>query len=726
MKDNHNQKTQPITMPPVLLKSEFGEVEGDENDVIDVLILQLQSLSTSGVEPESGLSFSKDGGATFVPVTGDSSSTPLASLGLRAGDHVRLCAPVRAPEVSSMAWMEACTVAFFASDPATQPRFNLLGKSVCYGCATTCRAGAEGLAEATPGAPFVCGCSEAGGNGCILAGRLEYLAPGTAQRTAMTKKLQDAAVTQVKRLAQLRATSTSTTTTSSSSGSASASSFSAGEREMISRFQGHLSTAMSYESLEAQQRALAVIPVRALLDKVPGGCAESGRSERDELSFQLLRWFRRDFFKWVDAAPCESCGGPTRGVGNHPAGRPTEDDLAHGASRVEVYLCNAGCPAPTRFPRYNNPVKLLETRRGRCGEWANCFTLCCRALGLDARLAMDWTDHVWTEVWSEAKGRWVHLDSCDTSYDAPLMYEAGWGKKLTYIVSFSAEEVVDVTRRYTRSYVSQVLPRRTAVSEQWMAAQTAQLSETLQARLPAGRREVVRARAASERRELELTLASPAAELKPAEMAPRESGSAAWREARGECGSGPAAGHTFEVGPDRLAKTGRHYRCRYFTARDVYIRNNDLAAPDLSGWALGARAFVNVKRFEEYDWKMCYLARVTDQPGYVVWHWDFSPCGDAGEIVESSLLACHTLHADSTLDWLISTNGIDWHPHKPEPAKEEAQPITDLVRGAKSIYLKAEIPAKAFHNAAQLFRMELAQTEKALLDLKVTLKGKAT
>jgi hypothetical protein len=104
----------------------------------------------------------------------------------------------------------------------------------------------------------------------------------------------------------------------------------------------------------------------------------------------------------------------------------------------------------TRYPRYNNPSKLLETRSGRCGEWANVFCLLCRSLALDARWVLDLSDHVWVEVWMPRLGRFVHVDPCECKFDTPLLYEKGWGKKLTFVFSFSRYGVDDATARYTR------------------------------------------------------------------------------------------------------------------------------------------------------------------------------------------------------------------------------------------------------------------------------------
>lgn len=68
----------------------------------------------------------------------------------------------------------------------------------------------------------------------------------------------------------------------------------------------------------------------------------------DFLVLELLRWFKQDFFSWVDCLPCSRCGGTTQ---NTSSLSPTTDDVRWGAQRVENHYCQS-CKLSTRFPRF--------------------------------------------------------------------------------------------------------------------------------------------------------------------------------------------------------------------------------------------------------------------------------------------------------------------------------------------------------------------------------------
>eukprot|EP00474_Spongospora_subterranea_P006233 CRZ06691.1 hypothetical protein [Spongospora subterranea] len=249
--------------------------------------------------------------------------------------------------------------------------------------------------------------------------------------------------------------------------------------------------------------------------------------EEDELVFQLLYWFKHELFQWVNRLQCPNCLKESTEIA---VDRPQAEEAMFLASTVELHRCTT-CNIVQRFPRYNNPAKILREKRGRCGEWALGFTLCCRAVGLAARLVVDWTDHVWTEVYSVASQRWVHCDSCENRYDAPLLYEAGWGKKLTYCIAFCSKEVRDVTRRYTTQYASDVLPRRSLCSEEWLERLLSEFNAGIN--MTEADRQIVKI---SWEQESAFLLGDFTKE-KVGDLPGRESGSLAWRRARGEVGS---------------------------------------------------------------------------------------------------------------------------------------------------------------------------------------------
>lgn len=158
-----------------------------------------------------------------------------------------------------------------------------------------------------------------------------------------------------------------------------------------------------YEGPDLQRKARDVIPMKQLLTAALQRKAQGATGIRDCLLIELLAWFKRDFFSWVNSIPCDACGGETEASQNL---QPTAEERRYHTSVTEGHRCKA-CGAVSRFPRYNDPGKLLETRRGRCGEWTNCFVACARALAFDTRTVVDFTDHVWAEVYSCEQKRYM-------------------------------------------------------------------------------------------------------------------------------------------------------------------------------------------------------------------------------------------------------------------------------------------------------------------------------
>ncbi|KAL9958982.1 hypothetical protein ACROYT_G036062 [Oculina patagonica] len=490
------------------------------------------------------------------------------------------------------------------------------------------------------------------------------------------------------------------------------------EKEFLLRLQSSLQHVLLYENPDLQQRARDIIPLAELEHRAKGASqktkqgGEAGVDERDCLILELLSWFKGTFFKWVDKPTCPSCGSLTFPVGVVP---PTPEEMIWGAGNVESYKCQF-CGKVTRFPRYNHPAKLLETRKGRCGEWANCFTLCCRAVGFEARHVLDWTDHVWTEVYSESQQRWLHCDSCENTCDKPLLYEAGWGKKLNYIIAFSCEQVIDVTWRYSAKH-EEVRKARNLVSEEWLLQTLNRMTEERQRSLSEERRKVLLERQVKELVEF-FTIKS----VRDGELQGRTSGSLAWRLLRGETkqqeNEWQHEPYIYKPTDEEIKE--KRLRICFNCVMNKYLRGFDRKL-DLSGWQSRVAEYNSIVRKVERDWKMVYLARTeTASTGSVTWKIDLNSC----DLVIDTV----TVVATSTT---FQTGRVDWKLTGDEESQSETlsggqeSTITSALSGSKTLKLTATLNGGKGDIAwqhAQIFRQTFGSESEYPLDILVSLR----
>lgn len=255
----------------------------------------------------------------------------------------------------------------------------------------------------------------------------------------------------------------------------------------------------------------------------------------------------------------------------------------------------------------------LETRRGRCGEWANCFALILRSFGYLTRHVNDFSDHVWCEFYSETENRWKHVDPCEGIVDKPKVYENGWGKKLNYVIAVSIYEVQDVTKRYVMNFDKE---KRNLVDEDWLNKLVMEQTDLYQKNLKDSgfKTKLAQMRLV----ELAEFMFAKKSELSKEEGQGRTSGSLAWRLARQEI----KTGGNFVIEPTEKELEIGEIDLEYCIVQDFYKRKY---GENVSGWNNLTFEVENLFKKEEKDWKMVYLARNSaDKQGRISWKVDLS------------------------------------------------------------------------------------------------------
>ena len=281
---------------------------------------------------------------------------------------------------------------------------------------------------------------------------------------------------------------------------------------------GDMQLISNYKDPETKKKILEIVPKR------------KENSTSKEYVKELLHWYKKEFFSWCNKPKCPLCDSD-KNIEAVGTCRSNEFERKYQSYNTEVYSC-IGCGGiEVRFPRYNAPIKLVQTKTGRCGEWANLFGAILYACGFKTRFVSNYEDHVWNEFYNEEEKRWIHVDSCEEAYDTPLVYEQGWGRVMTFIVAASEEEIVDVTPRYVKDWCI-VKERRSDIMENTLKAIIRNMNNNLFMKLSEEEKIKLNERRIKEKEEFENKTGE--CKVSEEEKLPRQSGSMEWRKNRGE------------------------------------------------------------------------------------------------------------------------------------------------------------------------------------------------
>jgi peptide-N4-(N-acetyl-beta-glucosaminyl)asparagine amidase len=191
----------------------------------------------------------------------------------------------------------------------------------------------------------------------------------------------------------------------------------------------------------------------------------------------LLKWFKEDFFTWVNSPNCSICKVfASTSLSDRRVKQLRQEWAPQLKKNVVTQL------VPSNYLDVQSAVErngfldiTIQSNSSLLEEVAaenlqmyplsqmtlidQCFAFLVRSSGVPTRWVWNSEDHVWVEYYSTRHKRWIHLDPCENAYDDPLLYARNWRKKMAYCIAFDEFGSMDVTRRYVRRPQEEGIPR---------------------------------------------------------------------------------------------------------------------------------------------------------------------------------------------------------------------------------------------------------------------------
>ena len=127
------------------------------------------------------------------------------------------------------------------------------------------------------------------------------------------------------------------------------------EQRFIGTIAGERSTSIARQNKSAHEKVFQSVPISKLetqaKEKFKLLFKEDSKLSlkymRDLAVYELVQWFKKDFFTWVDKMKCDICAIDMSLI---KMDAPNFQENQDGAGRVELYHC-LQCSSAKRFPR---------------------------------------------------------------------------------------------------------------------------------------------------------------------------------------------------------------------------------------------------------------------------------------------------------------------------------------------------------------------------------------